>query len=71
MPRTATAFCTNVGAAFVLLKRARDVFWILVGLALLGLSERAPHAPSAASGAALADWDLSLTVDGVSAHLLE
>jgi uncharacterized protein (TIRG00374 family) len=42
---------TTIGAAFVLLKRAKDLFWILVGFALLGVSERAPPVQSAAPGA--------------------
>jgi glycosyltransferase 2 family protein len=31
---------TNVGTAFVLLKRAKDLFWILVGVALLAIGRR-------------------------------
>jgi uncharacterized membrane protein YbhN (UPF0104 family) len=31
---------TTVGTAFVLLKRGKDLFWILVGFALLALGER-------------------------------
>jgi hypothetical protein len=31
---------TTVGTAFVLLKRGKDLFWILLGFALLGLSRR-------------------------------
>jgi uncharacterized protein (TIRG00374 family) len=38
---------TNVGAAFVLLKRGKDLFWILVGVALLAIGRR--HASRAAS----------------------
>jgi hypothetical protein len=29
-----------VGAAFVLLKRGKDVFWILLGFLLLGIGRR-------------------------------
>jgi uncharacterized protein (TIRG00374 family) len=32
---------TTVGAALVLLKRGKDVFWILAGFAMLGLGRRA------------------------------
>jgi len=32
---------TTVGAALVLLKRGKDIFWILAGFALLGLGRRA------------------------------
>lgn len=34
------ADATTVGAAFVLLKRGKDLFWILVGFVLLGVGER-------------------------------
>ena len=39
---------TTVGTAFVLLKRGKDVFWILVGVALmaLGARSRPPEDPS-------------------------
>jgi uncharacterized membrane protein YbhN (UPF0104 family) len=31
---------TTVGAAFVLLKRGKDLFWILLGFLLLGVGRR-------------------------------
>jgi hypothetical protein len=46
----------TVSAAFVLLKRGKDVFWILVGFLLLGAGERrarpsgAPTLPAADVG---------------------
>ena len=45
---------TTVGTAFVLLKRGKDLFWILVGFALLALSERGrpAHAPQAIAATA-------------------
>ena len=33
---------TTVGMAFVLLKRAKDLFWILTGFVLLGVGGRKP-----------------------------
>lgn len=42
---------TTVGAAFVLLKRGRDVFWILFGLALLVLGRRRGEPPLTAAPA--------------------
>jgi uncharacterized membrane protein YbhN (UPF0104 family) len=38
---------TTVGTAFVLLKRGKDLFWILAGFALLALGERGAsrHSP--------------------------
>jgi hypothetical protein len=36
----AVADATTVGTAFVLLKRGKDLFWILLGFALLGFGER-------------------------------
>ena len=36
---------TTVGTALVLLKRARDLFWILVGFLLLGAGDRALSTP--------------------------
>jgi hypothetical protein len=37
---------TTVGAAFVVIKRGKDLFWIVVGFLLLGLDRR-PHALAA------------------------
>jgi hypothetical protein len=34
------ADATTVGTAFVLLKRGKDLFWILLGFALLALGDR-------------------------------
>ena len=46
---------TTVGTAFVLLKRGKDLFWILLGFVLLALGERrgaaAPAPESTPSGA--------------------
>jgi uncharacterized protein (TIRG00374 family) len=39
------ADATTVGTAFVLLKRTRDLFWILLGFALLAFGERRRAAP--------------------------
>jgi uncharacterized protein (TIRG00374 family) len=36
---------TTVGTAFVLLKRGKDLFWILVGFALMALNKGTPSAP--------------------------
>lgn len=42
---------SNVGAAFVLVKRAKEVFWILFGYAMLGLMRVRPqHAQPRAAG---------------------
>jgi len=38
---------TTVGTAFVLLKRGKDLFWILVGFALMAIGERASSVPPA------------------------
>jgi hypothetical protein len=38
---------TTVGTAFVLLKRGKDLFWILLGFALMGLGGRGAPRPSA------------------------
>ena len=37
---------TTVGAAFVLLKRGKDLFWILLGFVLMGVSAARPRRPS-------------------------
>ena len=39
---------TTVGAAFVLLKRGKDLFWILLGFLLLGVGRRRGEAALAA-----------------------
>jgi uncharacterized protein (TIRG00374 family) len=39
---------TTVGAAFVLLKRGKDLFWILLGFVLMGLARRRDPTPLAA-----------------------
>ena len=36
---------TTAGAAFVLLKRGKDLFWILLGFVLMGVSRRPGEAP--------------------------
>ncbi len=45
---------TTVGTAFVLLKRGKDLFWVVLGFVLMGLgrrrSEALPAAPPAAEG---------------------
>ena len=40
------ADATTVGAAFVLLKRGKDLFWILTGFALMALGKRGSSAPA-------------------------
>ncbi len=36
---------TTVATAFVLLKRGKDLFWILLGFALMALGERGRYSP--------------------------
>ena len=43
---------TTVGTAFVLLKRGKDLFWILVGFALMAFGERPSSVPPARAVAA-------------------
>jgi len=38
---------TTVGTAFVLLKRGKDLFWILLGFVLMALGQRASNASPA------------------------
>jgi hypothetical protein len=45
---------TTVGAAFLLLKRAKDLFWILVGFLLLGVGGRRLPASAETAGTAAA-----------------
>jgi uncharacterized membrane protein YbhN (UPF0104 family) len=42
---------TTVGAAFVVLKRGKDLFWILLGFLLLGVGRRRDEAGPAAIAA--------------------
>ena len=39
-PHTARSRATTVGTAFVLLKRGKDLFWILLGFALMAVGKR-------------------------------
>jgi len=50
---------TTVGTAFVLLKRSKDLFWILVGAVLLALGERRHPAGAASPASETADLTAS------------
>jgi uncharacterized membrane protein YbhN (UPF0104 family) len=50
---------TTVGTAFVVLKRGKDLFWILVGFALMAIGERASRGDSPGGDRSSGAWPVA------------